>query len=131
MEYRFLGKSGLRVSALSYGSWVTFHTQADENNAYELMKTAYDKGINFFDNAEAYAEGNSEIIMGYRSLTYARRDNTNLPMYDHDEYIKAGNFDTLNSSLLIKHYAVVRESNLLLFKRSNSCIFVSSIISSF
>ena len=64
MEYRFLGKSGLQVSALSYGSWVTFHTQADENNAFELMKTAYDNGVNFFDNAEAYADGKSEILMG-------------------------------------------------------------------
>ncbi len=64
MEYRFLGNSGLQVSALSYGSWVTFHTQADENNAFELMKTAYDNGVNFFDNAEAYADGKSEILMG-------------------------------------------------------------------
>ena len=64
MEYRFLGKSGLQVSALSYGSWVTFHTQADENNAFELMKTAYDNGVNLFDNAEAYADGKSEILMG-------------------------------------------------------------------
>lgn len=64
MEYRFLGKSGLKVSALSYGSWVTFHTQADENRAYELMKKAYEYGVNFFDNAEAYAAGESEIIMG-------------------------------------------------------------------
>ncbi|MCK5685375.1 aldo/keto reductase [bacterium] len=64
MEYRFLGNSGLQVSALSYGSWVTFHTQADEDNAYELMKTAFDKGVNFFDNAEAYADGKSEILMG-------------------------------------------------------------------
>ncbi len=64
MEYRFLGNSGLKVSTLSYGSWVTFHTQANVNQAYELMKTAYDSGINFFDNAEVYAEGNSEIIMG-------------------------------------------------------------------
>lgn len=58
----------------------------------------------------------SEIIMGYRALTYCRNDKTNLPMYDHDEYIKAGDFDTFNSSLLIKHYAVVRESNMILFK---------------
>ncbi len=64
MEYRFLGKSGLKVSALSYGAWVTFHTQADENLAYELMKNAYDSGVNFFDNAEAYANGEAEIIMG-------------------------------------------------------------------
>jgi voltage-dependent potassium channel beta subunit len=64
MEYRFLGKTGLKVSALSYGSWVTFHTQADENKAYELMTAAYEHGVNFFDNAEAYAGGQSEVIMG-------------------------------------------------------------------
>jgi len=64
MDYRFLGKSGLKVSALSYGAWVTFHTQADEDLAYQLMVKAYDLGVNFFDNAEAYAEGNAEIIMG-------------------------------------------------------------------
>lgn len=64
MEYRFLGKSGLKVSALSFGSWVTFHTQADEHLAYDLMKEAFDSGVNFFDNAEVYADGNSEIIMG-------------------------------------------------------------------
>lgn len=58
----------------------------------------------------------SEIIMGYRALTYCRNDKTNLPMYDHDEYVNAGNFDTLKPSSLIKHYAVVRESNLLLFE---------------
>lgn len=64
MEYRYLGNSGLKVSALSFGSWVTFHTQADVSQAYNLMKTAYDAGINFFDNAEVYAQGNAEIIMG-------------------------------------------------------------------
>jgi aryl-alcohol dehydrogenase-like predicted oxidoreductase len=64
MEYRYLGKSGLKVSSLSFGSWVTFHTQADESLAYDLMTKAYDSGINFFDNAEAYANGHSETIMG-------------------------------------------------------------------
>jgi len=64
MEYRFLGKSGLKVSALSFGSWVTFHDQFGEDIAYQCMKAAYDAGVNFFDNAEAYAMGNSEIIMG-------------------------------------------------------------------
>jgi voltage-dependent potassium channel beta subunit len=54
----------LRVSALSFGSWVTFGTQADEDLAYEMMKTAFDAGVNFFDNAEAYAGGESEILMG-------------------------------------------------------------------
>jgi voltage-dependent potassium channel beta subunit len=64
MEYRFLGKSGLKVSELSFGSWVTFGTQIDVEKAYQLMKLAFDSGINFFDNAEAYASGESEIIMG-------------------------------------------------------------------
>ena len=64
MEYRFLGRSGLKVSALSFGSWVTFGDQIDEDAAYKSMKEAYDAGVNFFDNAEVYAEGQSEIMMG-------------------------------------------------------------------
>lgn len=64
MEYRHLGKSGIRVSALSLGSWVTFHQQVDVDNAVEMMKTAYDAGVNFFDNAQAYAKGKSEEVMG-------------------------------------------------------------------
>ena len=64
MEYRFLGRSGLQVSALSFGAWVTFGTQSGEEIAYECMKAAYDAGVNFFDNAEAYAKGQAEIIMG-------------------------------------------------------------------
>ncbi|WP_420643682.1 potassium channel beta subunit family protein [Candidatus Leptofilum sp.] len=64
MEYRRLGKSGLKVSALSFGSWVTFSTQADVDLAAEMMKVAYDAGVNFFDNAEIYAHGKSEEIMG-------------------------------------------------------------------
>jgi voltage-dependent potassium channel beta subunit len=64
MEYRHLGKSGLQVSALSFGSWVTFGAQVGDNVAEECMKLAYDNGINFFDNAEAYASGKSEIVMG-------------------------------------------------------------------
>jgi voltage-dependent potassium channel beta subunit len=64
MEYRRLGKSGLQVSALSFGSWVTFGAQIGDNVAEECMKLAYDNGINFFDNAEAYASGKSEIVMG-------------------------------------------------------------------
>ena len=65
MEYRFLGKSGLKVSALSFGSWVTFGDQIDEQAAYNCMMEAYDAGVNFFDNAEAYAGGESENMMGY------------------------------------------------------------------
>ena len=64
MEYRRLGKSGLRVSELSYGSWVTFSFQLDKAKAKKTMKHAYDAGINFFDNAEVYAAGDSEKIMG-------------------------------------------------------------------
>ncbi len=64
MEYRFLGKSGLRVSALSFGAWVTFGEQIDEDVAYQCMKEAYDAGVNFFDNAEVYAHGQAEIMMG-------------------------------------------------------------------
>ncbi|PIV81594.1 aldo/keto reductase [bacterium CG17_big_fil_post_rev_8_21_14_2_50_64_8] len=64
MDYRFLGKSGLRVSALSFGSWVTFGDQMDVDSALACMAEAFDAGVNFFDNAEAYAAGRSEIIMG-------------------------------------------------------------------
>ena len=64
MQCRRLGKSGLKLSALSFGSWVTFSTQIDEGAAGELMKVAYDAGVNFFDNAEAYAAGESEVLMG-------------------------------------------------------------------
>lgn len=64
MEYRRMGRTGLQLSVLSYGSWVTFHKQIDDSIADELMGIAYDKGINFFDNAEAYALGESEKMMG-------------------------------------------------------------------
>jgi voltage-dependent potassium channel beta subunit len=64
MEYRHLGKAGIQVSELSFGSWVTFHTQADVDAAVEMMAAAYDHGVNFFDNAESYAGGESERVMG-------------------------------------------------------------------
>lgn len=64
MEYRRLGKSGLKVSELSLGSWVTFGKQVDEKEAMALMGLAYDAGINFFDNAEGYEAGESEALMG-------------------------------------------------------------------
>ncbi len=64
MEYRRLGKSGLKVSALSLGSWLTFGKQISDSVAEDLMRVAYDNGINFFDNAEVYANGQSEIVMG-------------------------------------------------------------------
>ena len=64
MEYRRLGKSGLKVSELSLGSWVTFSKQVDHKEALALMGLAYDEGINFFDNAEGYEAGESETLMG-------------------------------------------------------------------
>jgi voltage-dependent potassium channel beta subunit len=64
MEYRFLGRSGLKVSALSLGAWVTYGGQVGEQVAYDCMTAAYEAGVNFFDNAEAYARGNAEIVMG-------------------------------------------------------------------
>jgi voltage-dependent potassium channel beta subunit len=64
MEYRKLGKSGLPISALSFGTWLTFGKQIDNTTADELMGVAYDSGINFFDNAEIYARGRSELVMG-------------------------------------------------------------------
>ena len=64
MEYRKLGKSGLSVSVLSYGSWVTFKNQVDDSLAVKCLKTAYDAGVNFFDNAEVYAQGQAEVLMG-------------------------------------------------------------------
>jgi voltage-dependent potassium channel beta subunit len=64
MEYRRMGKTGLQLSVLSFGSWVSFHKQIDDSKADELMGIAYDNGINFFDNAEVYALGESEKMMG-------------------------------------------------------------------
>jgi voltage-dependent potassium channel beta subunit len=64
MQYRMLGNSGLFISSFSLGSWVTFKNQVNTKSAVEMMALSYDKGINFFDNAEVYADGQSEIIMG-------------------------------------------------------------------
>jgi voltage-dependent potassium channel beta subunit len=64
MEYRHLGKTGIQLSELSFGSWITFHTQADIQAAADMMSAAYDAGVNFFDNAESYAGGKSEEVMG-------------------------------------------------------------------
>ena len=74
MEYRHLGKAGIQVGELSFGSWVTFHTQADVDAAVEMMATAHDYGVNFFDNAESYARGKSEEVMGevFRRLEWRR-----------------------------------------------------------
>ncbi|MBW8828255.1 MAG: aldo/keto reductase [Burkholderiales bacterium] len=74
MNYRRLGRSGLKVSELSLGSWVTYHNQVHEGAAKEMMAAAYDAGVNFFDNAEAYAGGKSEELMGaaIRALKWPR-----------------------------------------------------------
>jgi voltage-dependent potassium channel beta subunit len=74
MNYRRLGSSGLQVSELSLGSWVTYHNQVDEGAAREMMAAAFDAGVNFFDNAEAYAGGKSEEVMGaaIRALKWPR-----------------------------------------------------------
>jgi voltage-dependent potassium channel beta subunit len=75
MVYRRLGRSGLQVSVLSFGSWVSFDTQMKDDLAMECMQTAFDAGCNFFDNAEAYAAGESEAIMGrvIRELGWRRK----------------------------------------------------------
>jgi hypothetical protein len=75
MEYRRLGKSGLQVSALSFGSWVSFSKQINDKTAEELMSIAYENGVNFFDNAEVYALGESEKMMG-RILKKKKWDRT-------------------------------------------------------
>ncbi len=74
MEYRRLGRAGLKVSALSFGSWVTYGNQMDTRLARECMAAAFDAGVNFFDNAEVYALGRSETIMGevLRELKWPR-----------------------------------------------------------
>ena len=64
MIYRRVGSSGLKVSALSFGAWVTFGKQIGDPVAEQLMHTAYDAGVNFFDNAETYADGQAERVMG-------------------------------------------------------------------
>jgi voltage-dependent potassium channel beta subunit len=74
MNYRHLGRSGLQLSELSFGSWVTFHNQADVSAAVEMMAAARDYGVNFFDNAEVYAGGKSEEVMGaaFKKLGWRR-----------------------------------------------------------
>ena len=74
MNYRRLGRSGLKVSELSFGSWVTFGTQLDVDGAKATIRRAYELGVNFFDNAEAYANGVSESIMGEALKQYRRED---------------------------------------------------------
>ena len=76
MNYRYLGSSGLQVSELSFGSWVTFGTQIGDDTAFECMEAAWNAGVNFFDNAEGYADGQSEVMMGnvIRRAGWKRKD---------------------------------------------------------
>ena len=78
MEYRYMGKTGLQLSTLSFGSWVTFHKQIDDKVADELMGIAYEQGVNFFDNAEVYAAGESEKMMG---RVLSKKTGIVLPLY--------------------------------------------------
>ena len=68
MQYRKLGNTGIQISALSLGSWITFGKQIEDNISEKLMSVAYDAGTNFFDDAEIYVRGQSEIVMG-KALT--------------------------------------------------------------
>jgi voltage-dependent potassium channel beta subunit len=83
MLYRRLGRSGLQVSLLSFGSWVTYGNQTDESAAVDIMAAAYDAGVNFFDNAEVYAGGASETIMGAALRTLK---------WDRDAYVVSTKF---------------------------------------
>ncbi|MBY0237613.1 MAG: aldo/keto reductase, partial [Burkholderiaceae bacterium] len=74
MQYRRLGRSGLQVSELSLGSWITYHNQVGTKAATEMLAQAFDAGVNFFDNAEVYASGQSEVVMGeaFKALNWPR-----------------------------------------------------------
>ena len=74
MKYNRLGKAGIKVSELSFGSWLTFGDNLDSKLAAKLIRIAFEKGVNFFDNAEVYAEGKSEELMGEALSQYRRED---------------------------------------------------------
>jgi voltage-dependent potassium channel beta subunit len=74
MEYRKLGKAGIKLSELSFGSWITFGLNLDLNGAKQCLRAAIDAGVNFFDNAEVYASGAAELIMGEAFKDYRRED---------------------------------------------------------
>ena len=105
MQYRRLGRSGLQVSELSLGSWVTYHNQVDVTAAREMMAMAFDSGVNFFDNAEVYAGGQSEIVMGaaLKALNWPRLDyivSTKFFWGLHKDGPTANKKDTLNRKYL-------------------------------
>jgi len=107
MPYRRLGSSGLQVSALSLGSWVTYHTQVDTKAAQEMLAAAMDAGVNFFDNAEVYALGKSEQVMGdaIKALKWPRLDyvvSTKFFWGLQREGVTANKKDTLNRKYLMQ-----------------------------
>jgi len=105
MQYRRLGHSGLQVSELSLGSWVTYHNQVDVTAAREMMAAAFDAGVNFFDNAEVYAGGQSETVMGeaLKALNWPRLNyivSTKFFWGLHKDGPTANKKDTLNRKYL-------------------------------
>jgi voltage-dependent potassium channel beta subunit len=105
MQYRRLGRSGLQVSELSLGSWVTYHNQVNVNAAREMMAAAFDAGVNFFDNAEVYAGGQSETVMGeaLKALKWPRLNyivSTKFFWGLHENGPTANQKDTLNRKYL-------------------------------
>ncbi len=104
MNYRHLGQAGIRVSELSLGSWVTFGNQADVDRAVEIMAAAYDFGVNFFDNAEVYAGGRSEEIMGeaLRRLGWRRGSYLVSTKFYWGLYDNVNEKNTLNRKRLIE-----------------------------
>src|SRR5580700_1465184 len=74
MQYNKLGKAGIRLSELSFGSWITFGKQIDLSEIKSLLHTAFEHGVNFFDNAEAYAHGEAETLMGKAIKDFHREE---------------------------------------------------------
>jgi voltage-dependent potassium channel beta subunit len=103
MNYRRLGRSGLKVSELSLGSWVTYGNQVDRRAARELMAAAFDAGVNFFDNAEIYARGESETIMGavLKDLAWPRIDYVVSTKFYWGMRTGPNNSNTLNRKYLL------------------------------
>ncbi len=104
MNYRFLGHSGLQVSELSLGSWVTFHNQVDVEAAVQCMSAAYEAGVNFFDNAEIYANGKSEEVMGaaIKKLGWRRSSYVISTKFYWGLYEKVNEKNTLNRKRLLE-----------------------------
>ena len=74
MHYRRLGKTGIKVSEFSLSAWVTFGAQVDEQRSIELVRSAYEQGVNFFDNADVYAKGRAEVVLGKAVMGLPRED---------------------------------------------------------